>query len=662
MRSRYHLLAATLPLALSVAAQNTCSTALPIQAGVHAVSSISGDLPNAPRCAGNDQGPATHATWYRFTATVDTIVQISTDVMNMPQVDTRFHVYTGGCQALTCVVGNDNGGFNGTSRASFEAVAGTTYFIVFDDRWSNEPFSFSVEQSFFPISNGEAYCLFTPSAIEIQGLPRAVVDMDNDGLDDAVSVTQSAVSINYQQSDGGLLPVNIPTEFADFPASWSLCAGDLDENGYKDLLYGGGSGVSFMFATDDGNGFIERSGQQYVFSQRSNMVDINNDGHLDAFVCHDVAANVFYLNDGNGQMQFNQGSLGNTCGNYGSIWVDYDDDGDMDLYVAKCGCDANDILMRNDGNGQFSSVPGPLGLGDFHQSWSSAWGDFDNDGDMDVLVGGSDSPDHRLMRNDGDGVFTNVTAGSGLDQLLTQSIEWVTHDFNNDGRLDILGGGVIMVNLGELRFAPNSYLPGFGGVGDLNNDGSLDIFGQQGLQSGVPNDNHWLRVVLHGVVSNSEGIGARITVEQAGGQQIREVRSGDGFRFMSSIMPHFGLGDDPVIERVVVRWPSGIVQVVEDVPSDQLVDITEPVSTSLAASPGSNALVAFPNPAADLLWVKGEGIDSTSPVRISDITGRTAAILTLSDGALAIDQLVPGIYTASVLVNGVPEELRFRKE
>jgi len=266
------------------------------------------------------------------------------------------------------------------------------------------------------------------------------------------------------------------------------------------------------------------------------------------------------------------------------------------------------------------------------------------------------------MRNDGDGAFTNVTAGSGLDQLLTQSIEWVTHDFNNDGRLDILGGGVIMVNLGGLRFAQNSYLPGFGGVGDLNNDGSLDIFGQQGLQSGVPNGYHWLRVVLHGVVSNSEGIGARITVEQSGGEQIREVRSGDGFRFMSSIMPHFGLGDDPVIERVVVRWPSGIVQVVEDVPSDQLVDITEPVSTSLAASPGSNALIAFPNPAADQLWLKGEGIDPTSPVRISDITGRTAAILTLTEGALAIDQLVPGIYTASVLLNGVPEELRFRKE
>lgn len=662
MRSRYHLLAATLPLALSLAAQNTCSTALPIQPGEHAVPAISGELPNAPRCAGNDQGAATQAIWFQYTATADTIIQITTDAPGFPQVDTRFHVYSGGCAALACVVGNDNGGFNGTSRASFDAVEGTTYWIVFDDRWSEVPFYFRLEQTFFPLSNGEAYCEFTSVFIDSQGQPRAVVDMDNDGLDDVVSVTQSVVSINYQQPDGELLPVHIPTDFADFPASWSLCAGDLDENGYKDLLYGGGSGVSFMFATDDGAGFIERSGPEYVFSQRSNMVDINNDGHLDAFVCHDVAPNVFYLNDGTGQLQFIQGSLGNSCGNYGSIWVDYDDDGDVDLYVAKCGCDANDIMMRNEGNGSFSQVPGPLGLGDFHQSWSSAWGDFDNDGDMDVLVGGSDAPDHRLMRNDGAGIFTDITVGSGMDRTLMQSIEWVTHDFNNDGLLDISGGGYIMINLGDFQFVPNSFIPGPGGVGDVNNDGTLDVFGIQGLQLGVPNGNHWLRIALHGVLSNSEGIGARITVEQAGGQQIREVRSGDGFRYMSSIMPHFGLGSDPVIERITVRWPSGVVQVVEDVVADQLVDITEPVSTSLASSAAPSTLVAFPNPANDLLWMNGEGINPSIPVRISDITGRTAAILTLHDGALAIDQLVPGLYTASLLVNGVPEELRFRKE
>ncbi|MBK9598965.1 MAG: VCBS repeat-containing protein [Flavobacteriales bacterium] len=69
-----------------------------------------------------------------------------------------------------------------------------------------------------------------------------------------------------------------------------------------------------------------------------------------------------------------------------SIWVDYDGDGDMDLFVAKCGCDPVDILMRNNGDGTFTSMAAALGFADSHQSWSSAWGDFNNDGDMDVLV------------------------------------------------------------------------------------------------------------------------------------------------------------------------------------------------------------------------------------------------------------------------------------
>ena len=662
MHQRYIVLPLGLAFSFPLAAQQTCSTALPVQAGIHAVDVFDGELPNAPRCAANDQGPATFAVWYAYTASADTIVQLTTDVQGFPQVDTRFHVYTGACSALTCIVGNDNGGFNGTSRASFEAMMGSTYYIVFDDRWSSAPFSFQIEETFYPISNGENYCQFTPSFLNLQGNPLAIVDMDNDGLDDAVAVTQTLVNIHYQQAEGGFAPVAIPTDYADYPASWSLCAGDLDGNGFKDLMYGGGYGVSFMFATDDGAGFLERSGPEYVFSQRSNMVDINNDGHLDAFVCHDVAPNVFYLNNGDGFFTFNQGSLGNSCGNYGSIWVDYDNDGDMDLYVAKCGCDPNDILMRNDGNSQFAQVTGPLGPFDYHQSWSSAWGDFDNDGDMDALVGGSDSPDHRLMRNDGAGVFTNVTEDSGLDRFLMQSIEWVTHDFNNDGLLDIVGGGTIMINLGEMRFALNTYSPGIGGVGDLNGDGSLDVLGQYGLQFGVPNGNHWLRVALHGTLSNSEGIGARITVEHGTGQQIREVRSGDGFRYMSSIMPHFGLGEHELIDRITVRWPSGIIQILEDVAADQVLHITEPISTSVANVITRPSLVAFPNPAADRLWIKGATIDASTAVRLTDLAGRVISSVPFLDGSLPIASLQPGLYTARVVVNGIPEELRFRKE
>lgn len=661
MSIRYATLPALL-LALTANAQQTCSTALPVTLGIHAVAAVDGMVLDAPRCTNNDQGPATHAVWYAYTALNSAIVQIATDVQGQPQVDTRFHVYSGSCQALACVVGNDNGGLNGTSRATFDAVEGETYLIAFDDRWSAAAFSFKVEETFYPLGNAEDFTAFTPFALNLQGNPFAIVDMDNDGLDDAVAVTPNMVNIQYQEVAGGYRSVVINTEVADYPASWSLCAGDLDGNGHKDLVYGGQFGVTFMFATDDGAAFIKRAGPEYVFSQRSNMVDINNDGHLDAFVCHDVAPNVFYLNNGAGMFQFVQGGLGYSGGNYGSIWVDYDSDGDVDLYVAKCGSDPNDLLFRNDGNGVFVQVTGPLGQFDYHQSWSSAWGDYDNDGDMDVLVGSSVGPDHFLMRNDGAAGFTNVTAGSGMDRMMMQSVEWVTHDFNNDGLVDILGGGMLMINLGGMRFAQNSASPGVGAVGDLNSDGSLDLLGYMGLQFGVPNGNHWLRVALNGTVSNDGGIGARVIVESALGTQIRDVRAGDGFRYMSSSMPHFGLGTDETIDRVIVRWPSGIEQELVNVDVDQLISITEPLNTAVVESAVPATMIAYPNPATDRLHFVGLAAASGTAVRLVDLSGRIVGERTLHNGSISVAGLAPGLYSARMVLQGTTQEVRFQKD
>jgi hypothetical protein len=158
-------------------------------------------------------------------------------------------------------------------------------------------------------------------------------------LDDVVSITSTNIQIFYQQPDGSLNEVNIVTTPADYSPSWSLAAADYDRNGFTDLLYGGGSGVTFMRANSNGTQYTEVSGPEYVFSQRSNFVDINNDGHMDAFVSHDVEPNVYYINDGNGNLTFVQGGIGDypSGGHYGSVWIDFDNDRDVDMFQARCG-------------------------------------------------------------------------------------------------------------------------------------------------------------------------------------------------------------------------------------------------------------------------------------------------------------------------------------
>ena len=108
------------------------------------------------------------------------------------------------------------------------------------------------------------------------------------------------------------------------------------------------------------------------------------------------------------------------------------------MFIAKCGGETArrmNQMHTNDGNGNYTENAAAIGLADPMQTWSSAWGDFDNDGDMDVFVGAS-SGSHKMMRNDG-GVFVDATAGTGISALTLTSTETVTYDFDNDGNLDL---------------------------------------------------------------------------------------------------------------------------------------------------------------------------------------------------------------------------------
>ena len=637
----------------------TCNEAIEITAGSYTVDGINGDEFEL-NCTEYDASNG-ELLWFSYTPDQDYLVTVTTDLIENDGLDTRFHVYSGNCEDLQCVSGDDDSGDGYLSYASFFGYSGITYFIAWDDRWGDENFEFYLEESDPPPPPPFD---FNQININSFGLERGLVDMNGDGLDDLVSIQSSNINLFIQSEQVGFEEINITTEQADFSPSWSMAAGDFDRNGYNDLLYGGGSGVTFMKANDDGTAYTEISGSEYVFSQRSNFVDINNDGHLDAFVCHDVQPTVYYINDGNGNLQFFQGpnsegvpsGIGGVeydlapypgpqeGGNYGSVWVDYDNDRDIDLFIAKCrGGDIQwkyNELWRNNGDGTFSNVADITGyyngfypngghdnssnLGDPVQTWSAAWGDFNNDGYMDVYVGASASGDgsHKLMKNNGDGTFTDVTAGSGVESA-PSGIENDSADFNNDGFIDIFSNGSILLNDGDFKFdLYNNNVPEPGAIGDSNNDGFLDIFNGNSLYQNTPNDNNWLKVITVGTTSNINGIGARIEISSPSlGIQVRDVQSGTGFRYMSSLNTYFGLGQDSSITTLTVYWPSGVVDTFNNVNVNQSLEITEGQTLSTGA-PSLDNIAVFPNPANDYITVKSDYNLDDAIISLFDLNGR----------------------------------------
>ena len=636
----------------------SCDEAILITAGSYNVNGINGESYGA-NCTEYDAANG-DLQWYSYVPSQDFLVTVSTDYAVNNGLDTRFHVYGGSCESLQCVGGDDDSGDGYLSHGTFYAYTGNTYFIAWDDRWGTEDFEFTLEENDPPPPPPFEFTAINVNSI---GSERGLVDMNGDGLDDLVSIQSSNINLLIQ-SEGGFDEINISTDQADYTPSWSMAAGDFDRNGYNDLLYGGGSGVTFMKANNDGTSYSEISGNEYVFSQRSNFVDINNDGHLDAFVCHDVQPTVYYINDGNGNLQFFQGpnqdgvpsGIGGVeyelaaypgpqeGGNYGSVWIDFDNDRDIDLFIAKCrGGDIQwkyNELWRNNGDGTFSNIADITGwynsfypdgghdnssnLGDPVQTWSSAWGDFDNDGNMDVYVGASAGGDggHKLMQNNGDGTFTDRTDGAGVENA-PYGIENDSGDFNNDGYIDIFSNGSILLNNGDFTFTIyEGGVPGPGAIGDANNDGFLDVFNGSNLYQNNSNGNNWLKVVTIGTTSNINGIGARIEISSASiGTQIRDVRSGTGFRYMGSLNTYFGLGEDTNITTLTIYWPSGTVDTFNNVNVNEPLVVTEGQTLGTEIST-LDQISVFPNPASEFVVIKSDYNLQDAIISLFDLNGK----------------------------------------
>ncbi|MDE0010083.1 MAG: CRTAC1 family protein [Candidatus Poribacteria bacterium] len=357
------------------------------------------------------------------------------------------------------------------------------------------------------------------------------------------------------------------------------------------------------------------------------FADVDNDGHLDLYVanyavyapkndipCEERGVHVycgphaypaihdtFYKNNGNGTFTdmsnvFRPSDLPPQHG-LGVTFADYDDDDDMDLYVAN-DQDPN-FLFQNDGNGNFLEVALFSGvcyndMGKEEAGMGTDFGDYDNDGRFDLTVSNYQTETNTVYHNHDGAFFTDNTIASGIAAVTHGYLGWGIRffDYDNDGHQDIfVANGHLMDNITALEkhvsYPQRNLLfrnTGDGtfvnvtsetdglalekvsrgaAVGDYDNDGDLDILvtncNQRPdlLQNEVGNQNNWIQIQVVGQASNRSGIGTRIKVVTETHVQYREVQSGGSYLSFHDLRAHFGVGKVEQIELLEIRWTSG---------------------------------------------------------------------------------------------------------
>jgi hypothetical protein len=525
-----------------------------------------------------------------------------------------------------------------------------------------------------------------------------VSDLDNDGKDDIVVLDNFSIYTQVEQdSTFEANDLNYP----DGHSAWGICAGDVDNDGYSDILYGGYfNGLSLVKRTADDDNYLRTifdDDDFMVFLQGVNFADLNNDGNLDIFACHDVGPSRIYLGDGNGDFlrdtvlidtELNGGGE-NDAGNYGSLFTDINNDGHMDLYVAKCRQGVSDptdprrinLLFINHGDTAYTEEAEAYGINSGQQSWSADFGDIDNDGDMDLLLGQHTGQYVQLLLNNGAGSFADATSATGLyNSFDFHVIQSKFADFDNDGYLDIIIAGssnfMFAHNNGDQTFdivddsniysSMNSFA-----LGDLNADGYMDVYstpygygswGGSGYDSVYINNgglNNFISFELEGVISNHDGIGARVVVYSELGVQMREIRSGESYGIQNSLNAHFGLGTSSMIDSAFVYWPSGIIDQLGSTASNQHLYVIEgahPVGIE-EQEKIAVAMNIYPNPARDLINIEFEyhtSFGNELSLQFFDVLGREALTVQRigANESIGISTLESGFYIVNLLSKG----------
>lgn len=436
------------------------------------------------------------------------------------------------------------------------------------------------------------------------GQGTCIGDYDNDGFEDLFVTYWGKNVLYHNNGDGTFTDVSEKAGVAGSQTRWATgCAFlDYDRDGHLDLFVA--NYIDFRLETAP----LPESGPCLYKGLQVACGPPGLPG----------AKNILYHNNGDGTFTDVSEKAGITRANgtygLGVLVADFDNDGWPDIYVANDSQPS--ALFHNNGDGTFTDIGITTGCaysqdGKPQAGMGVAAGDYDCDGRLDIFKTNFSEDASSLYHNTGHS-FDDVTFPSGLG-LNTRYLGWGCgfFDVDNDGWLDIFAANghiypeikrlaidiryeepkVVYYNLRNGRFRDISKKLGAAIVqpvsargcafGDFDNDGDIDIVINpvngypELLRCDSKTRNHWLKIRAIGTRSNRSGIGARIKCVTGGHEQIDEVRSGGSYASQNDLRVHFGLGQTSKADRVQVRWPSGHVDVLENVEANRLIYVEE---------------------------------------------------------------------------------------